>query len=346
MQKRELVPGYFISPVIKGGWQLSAGHSLDRKIEDDSAIADTTAFIEAGITTLDFGDIYTGVEELIGKSIAKLREKHGDSTRDSIQLHTKYVPNEKFLDNFDRSDVKTIVDRSLARLGVDQVDLVQFHWWKYEAKNYLAAMEELFNLKSVGKIRHVGVTNFDVERLIEMVDAGLKPASIQIQYSMIDTRAEDEMVQYCLENQIGILCYGTVAGGFFSERFLGANEPSKVDTRSSVKYQLVIKEFGGWDLFQELLKVLDVIAKSHNTDIGTIASAYIVNRPGVSAVIIGARNLSHLESNLKIPTIKFSEQELGTIAEVLSKSKRPNGPVYYLERYNDEHRNIMHTNNN
>jgi len=108
----------------------------------------------------------------------------------------------------------------------------------------------------------------------------------------------------------------------------------------------IIKEFGGWNLFQELLKVLDVIAKSHNTDIGTIASAYIVNRPGVAAVIVGARNLSHLESNLKIPTIKFNEQELGAIAEVLSRSKGPKGPVYYLERYNDEHRNIMHTNNN
>ena len=106
MQKRELVPGYSISPVIKGGWQLSAGHSLDKKIEDDRAISDTTSFIEAGITTLDFGDIYTGVEELIGKSIAKLRETHGDSARDLVQLHTKYVPNEKFLDNFDRSEKK------------------------------------------------------------------------------------------------------------------------------------------------------------------------------------------------------------------------------------------------
>jgi aryl-alcohol dehydrogenase-like predicted oxidoreductase len=207
-------------------------------------------------------------------------------------------------------------------------------------------MEELFKLKGDGKIRHIGVTNFDVERLSEMVDAGLKPASIQVQYSMIDTRAEDGMTQYCLENGIGILCYGTVAGGFFSERFLGANEPTQVDTRSSVKYQLVIKEFGGWNLFQELLSVLDVIAKSHNTYIGTIASAYMVNRPGVTAVIVGARNLSHLESNLKIPTIEFSQLELGAIADVLSRSKGPKGPVYYLERYNDEHRNIMHTNNN
>jgi len=346
MQKRELVPGYLISPVIKGGWQLSSGHSLNQKIEDQRAIDDTTAFIEAKITSLDFDDIYTGVEELIGKSIAKLQETHGEGARELVQLHTKYVPNEKFLNDFDRSDVGTIVNRSLTRLGVDQVDMVQFHWWKYEAKSYLAAMEELFKLKSAGKIREIGITNFDVERLSEMVDAGLKPASIQLQYSMIDARAEDGMAQYCLENSIGIFCYGTVAGGFFSERFLGAPEPIQVDTRSNIKYQLIIKEFGGWDLFQELLKVLDVIAKAHNTDIGTIASAYIVNRPGVAAVIVGARNLAHLESNVRIPIIKFSSEQLLSIADVLSRSKGPKGPVYYLERYNDQHRNIMHTNNN
>ncbi|MEJ6578073.1 MAG: aldo/keto reductase [Actinomycetota bacterium] len=342
----QLVPGYEISPVIKGGWQLSSGHSLDQTIEDAGAILDTTKFIEAGITTLDFGDIYTGVEELIGKAILKLQETHGDNARDLVQLQTKYVPNENELDKFDRTDVERVINRSLKRLGVDQVDLVQFHWWRYAAKNYLVAMEELFRLKAEGKIRHVGVTNFDVERLSEMVDAGLKPASIQIQYSLLDARAESGMAQYCLDNGIGIFCYGTVAGGFFSERFLGKDEPTNFATRSNIKYQLIIKEFGGWELFQELLKVLSMIAGEHSTDIGTVASAYILNRPGVKAVIVGARNLSHLESNLRIPEIKFTDSQVRSIAEILARAKGPSGPIYYLERYNDEHRNIMHTNNN
>jgi aryl-alcohol dehydrogenase-like predicted oxidoreductase len=205
MNKRELVPGYEISPVIKGGWQLSFGHSLDRKIEDGQAVADTVAFIEAGITTLDFGDIYTGVEELIGKALSQLSKKQGSSARDQIQLHTKYVPNEKFLSNFDRTDVATIVNRSLSRLGVNQVDIVQLHWWKYEDRHYLAAMEELFKLKEAGKIKHIGVTNFDVERLKEMVADVFTPASHQIQYSIIDRRAENGMAYFFIENGIGIL---------------------------------------------------------------------------------------------------------------------------------------------
>lgn len=335
-----MVSGYEISPVIKGGWQLSSGHSLDRKIEDEQAVADTVSFIEAGISTLDFGDIYTGVEELIGRAVKRL------DSRDMVQLHTKYVPNEKSLDNFDRSDVRTIVHRSLNRLGVEQVDLVQLHWWRYEANSYLVAMEELFKLKNEGKIRHIGITNFDLPHVKEIVAAGFKPASIQIQYSILDRRAEEGLSQYCADNDIGILCYGTVAGGLLSEKFLGVSAPEKVETRSAVKYQLIIEEFGGWDLFQELLQALKTVADNHDTDIATIASAYMLSRPGVKGVIVGARNISHLDSNLQIPEIELSATELALLTTVLKRSTGPTGEVYYLERYVDKHRNIMHTNNN
>jgi len=347
MKKRELVAGYEISPVIKGGWQLSSGHSLNYDIQEQAAISDMISFIKSGITTFDFGDIYTGVEELVGKTLVQLtQELGGASAREKVQLHTKYVPNETFLKDFDRSDAITIVNRSLARLGVDQVDLVQLHWWRYEDRHYLTAMEALFGLKELGKIRNVGITNFDLKRLEEMVTAGLKPASHQIQYSMLDRRAEQGMSQFCDENGIGILCYGTVAGGFFSEKFLGAAEPTQVETRSNVKYQIIIDEFGGWELFQALLRVCKTIADSHQTDIGTIASAWVLARPAVKGVIVGARNIAHIDSNVKIPQIIFTSQELEEIDEVLSESKGPTGPVYDLERYSEKHRKIMHTNNN
>ena len=346
MKKRELVAGYEISPVIKGGWQLSSGHSLNIEIQEQAAISDMISFIKAGITTFDFGDIYTGVEELVGKTLVELSKEIGINAREKVQLHTKYVPNETFLKDFNSSDAINIVNRSLARLGVDQVDLVQLHWWRYEDRHYLAAMEALFGLKELGKIRNVGITNFDLARLEEMVNAGLKPASHQIQYSMLDRRAEQGMGQFCKENEIGILCYGTVAGGFFSEKFLGAAEPTQVETRSNVKYQIIIEEFGGWELFQRLLRVCKNIADSHEADIGTIASAWVLARPAVKGVIVGARNISHIDSNVKIPQIIFTSQELEAIDEVLSKSKGPTGPVYDLERYSEKHRKIMHTNNN
>ena len=346
MNKVSMQIGYDISPVIKGGWQLSDGHSLNQKIENEKAISDTVAFVEAGISTLDFGDIYTGVEELIGKSIKELENRHGKAARNLVQLHTKYVPNQTMLDNFDVKDVEKIVDRSLKRLGVEIVDLVQFHWWKYEAKAYIDALAELFHLKAKGKIRHVGITNFDLTRIKEFVDAGLTPASIQMQYSPLDRRPAGETAQYCLENKIAILCYGTVAGGFLSNKYFEKSEPNEVETRSNTKYKLIIEEFGGWQLFQELLAALNSVASEHGTDISSISSAWSLHQPGVKAVIVGARNISHLDSNLKIPTIKFTADQIGRINSVLAKSKGPNGPVYDLERYNEKHSSIMHTNNN
>ena len=97
---------------------------------------------------------------------------------------------------------------------------------------------------------------------------------------------------------------------------------------------------------QELLKVCKKLADNHRTDIATIASAWVLKRQGVKAVIVGARNISHINSNLQIPQIVFTEEELALIDEVLAQSKGPDGPVYELERYSEKHRTIMHTNNN
>ena len=123
-------------------------------------------------------------------------------------------------------------------------------------------------------------------------------------------------------------------------------EPSDFETRSGVKYKLIIEEFGGWSLFQELLFVLNQIAVNQQTDIATISSAYTLAQPGVSAVIVGARNVNHLADNLRIPEITLTSNDYGAVAEILQKSSGPNGEVYDLERYSDKHRNIMHTNNN
>ena len=154
------------------------------------------------------------------------------------------------------------------------------------------------------------------------------------------------MVNYCLKHGIGILSYGTVAGGFLSERFLNQPEPTSYETRSNVKYKLIIDDFGGWELFQELLNSLDTIAKGHGVDIGTVSSAFTLSQRGVKGVIVGARNISHLENNLKIPEITLAPHEFSALADILNRSTGPIGPVYDLERYNERHRSIMHTNNN
>src|SRR5579872_447653 len=289
----EIAPGYSISRVIKGGWQLAGGHG---QIEHEAAIADMARFVEAGITTFDCADIYTGVEALIGEFRARY-----PSLAATTRVHTKFVPDLNALDRLTPAQVEAVIDRSLQRLRTERIDLVQFHWWDFNVRGYVEAAQVLSALRAKGKIAHLGVTNFDVPHLAELLDAGVKLTSHQLQYSVLDARPENGSAQQCLARGIALLCYGTVAGGFLSDRWLNQPElPRTHENRSLVKYELIIDEFGGWQLFQELLAALRRIADKHQCDIATVASSAMLQRPGVAAVIVGATNHSHLAANTMI----------------------------------------------
>jgi aryl-alcohol dehydrogenase-like predicted oxidoreductase len=146
------------------------------------------------------------------------------------------------------------------------------------------------------------------------------------------------MIDYCRAHNIVVLCYGTVAGGFLSDRWLGKAEPhcdggpTAVTNRSLIKYKLIIDDFGGWDLFQQLLTALARIAAKHNTDVASIASRVILDRPQVAAVIVGATNASHLRSHDQIGWLQLDAADLAAIAAVTSRRQGPRGDVYTLER--------------
>jgi aryl-alcohol dehydrogenase-like predicted oxidoreductase len=130
-----------------------------------------------------------------------------------------------------------------------------------------------------------------------------------------------------------LLCYGTVAGGFLSERWLGVPEPSgSLENRSLTKYKLIIDEFGGWELFQMLLKALRDIAQRRCSDIATVASAAVLTWPSVAAVIVGARNKSHLPANLAISDLTLTADDHALIGRVLAQANALDGDVFGLER--------------
>lgn len=343
----EIAPGYSISRVIKGEWQLSRGHLLSETINRNAAIDDTLTFVHRGINTLDFGDIYVGVEELVGDCLRKLQEQYGNVARAMIRLHTKYVPDADQLATHSFEDVQRIINRSRQRLGVDVLDLVQFHWWDYEVQGYVDALMHLQRLQREGKIKLLGVTNFDVPRLQEFVDAGVTPSSIQLQYSVLDHRPSNGMTDFCKTHNIAMLCYGTVAGGFLSEKYLGIPEPSPpYKNRSLAKYKLIIDEFGGWGLFQELLLALKKVAEKYDVSLATIASAYVLSRPQVAGVIVGAHDTSHLEDNIAIGNVILRSDDIETIECVTRRASGPKGEVYDLERNSPRHSSIMHKTNN
>ena len=321
----ELAPGYSISRLIKGGWHLAGGHGA---IEPAAACRDMADFVEAGVTTFDCADIYTGVEELIGR----FRRDYPAQAR-RLRVHTKFVPDLDQLATVDGAYVESIIDRSRARLGQDCLDLVQFHWWDYSVPRHVEVALELERLRRAGKIGQIGVTNFDTPALRAILDAGVPVLAHQLQYSLLDDRPSRDMTELCVARGVGLLCYGTVAGGFISDRWLGLPSPEGVlANRSLTKYRLIIEEFGGWALFQELLAVLRGVADRHGCDLASVATRAMLDTPGVAAAIVGATSTTHLAAHTALGSLQLDAADRGAITAVSARRRGPPGDVYTLER--------------
>ena len=338
--RMELAPGYSVSRLIKGGWHLAGGHG---DIDRDAAIADMAAFVEAGITTFDCADHYIGVEEMIGDFRAAF-----PSLAAMLQIHTKMVPDYDRLADVDRAYVEGIIDRSLSRLRVERLDLVQFHWWDTGVPGYVETALVLQELKRAGKIAHIGTTNFNAARMGELISAGVELLSNQPQYSPIDLRPEAGLIELCSARGIHQLCYGTLAGGFFSAGWLGKAEPSEpFANRSLTKYKLIIEDFGGWSLFQELLQAIQGIAERHGVSTPLVALRWVLSRQGVAAAIVGATSARHLAENLRLFSFELDDADLAAIRQVTDRRTGPEGDCYDLERDKDgRHGRIMRYNQN
>jgi aryl-alcohol dehydrogenase-like predicted oxidoreductase len=331
----KIAPGYDISRIIKGGWQLAGDHGV---VDREQAIVDMAAFVESGITTFDCADIYTDVEALIGR----FRARYPDLAQ-RVQVHTKFVPDLAALETVDAGYIERGIDRSLQRLGLERLDLVQFHWWDYAIPGYVEVAGELERLRAAGKIAHIGLTNFDVPRTLEILDAGIPVTSMQLQYSLLDERPLNGMLELCRTQHIAVICYGTVAGGFLSERWLGLPAPgSELTNRSLIKYKLIIEDFGGWEMFQTLLRTLERIAARHSCDIATVASRLMLDRDGVAAIIVGATNTAHLAAHRRLADVRLTPDDVAAVVNVLKARRGPLGDVYNLERdRNGRHGRIM-----
>jgi len=341
----ELASSYTISRVIRGGWQLAGGHGA---IDREQAVADLIATFDAGIFTYDCADIYTGVEELIGAARLRLANERGLDAAARMKVHTKLVPDLERLAGISRDYIRGIVDQSLRRLKTERIDLVQFHWWDYAQPRYVEAMAWLDELRREGKVRNLGATNFDTPRLAEILGAGIPLVSQQLQYSVLDQRPAGSLAALAARNDVSFLCYGSVAGGFLSDRWLGAAEPATpLENRSLVKYKLIVDDFGGWDLFQQLLRVLKAVGDRHGVYVATIASAWVLQQPQVAAVIVGARNQAHALANAAIMDVQLSPDDKAVIGAVIAQSPGLEGDVYTLERNrHGRHGSIMHYNLN
>ena len=226
-----------ICRLLNGMWQVSGAHG---PIDFNAAIDGMLAHHDRGFTTWDLADHYGPAEDFVGEYKRRLIGSRGEGALQHMQAFTKWVPPPGPMT---RNIVESNVDVSLKRMDVEALDMLQFHWWDYEDSRYLDVLHNLAQLRDEGKIRQLGLTNFDTATLERIADSGIGIVSNQVQYSLVDLRPEVRMAQFCQGRSIR----------------------------------------GGWRLFQELLTMLNAVAARHGATTANVAVRYILDvRLGVA----------------------------------------------------------------
>ena len=312
-----LAPGLEISCVITGLWQIA---DIERKkgvLDPVLAAKAMRPYIEAGITTFDMADHYGSAELIAGQFSASYPEL-------PTQFFTKWVPPPGKLS---RREVKGAVEKALKRLNTSSLDLLQYHAWNYADPSWLDQLFWLQEMKDEGLIQHLGVTNFDAAHLSMALHTGIQLVSNQVSFSLLDRRARSGLDIVCRAHGVKLLAYGTLAGGFLTNRWLGMPQPEVIDSWYLMKYRRFIDAIGGWDVYQALLIELDRLARKYKVSIANIASRLILDEPFVAGIIIGARlgERSHIQDNLNLFSFDFEEDDIESVNRVIESMDRVPG---------------------
>ncbi len=297
-----------ISRVLTGLWQVA-------DIEKDGAVIDPEVgagwlgeYAARGFDTFDMADHYGSAEIITGRLLAG---------GEGPVAFTKWCPAPAPMT---AEAVRAGVQERLQRLGVERVELLQFHWWSFQHPAWLDALHELARLREEGLIAEIGVTNFDAAHLRVALSDGVPVVTNQVSFSLVDRRAAGELSGLCDKTGVKLLAYGTLCGGFLSEWWLGAAEPTEIADWSKMKYRRFIDVTGGWDAFQGILRAADAIAKKHGVSIANVATRWVLEREAVAGVIVGARlgERVHAEDNLRLFQFALDAEDHARLGEAFA----------------------------
>ena len=302
MEKRTLgTSDIQITPILMGTWQ--AGQKMWSGIDDNESIEAIKAAVDAGITTIDTAEVYGGghSEQIVARAVSDIRDR---------LVYASKV----FANHLQYDSVIEACNRSLTNLKTDYLDLYQIHWPSGSFGNEPVPIEEtmkaLNKLKQDGKIRAIGVSNFSRTQLEEASQYG-RIDSLQPPYSLFWRKVEKDAVPYCIDNNISILAYSSMAQGLLTGKFSLGHQFDEEDHRSAN----VLFQGENFKRAQKALDQLRPIAESHNCTLAQLSLAWLIAQPQANA-IAGARNADQAKDNAKAASVELSPDELKQIDSI------------------------------
>lgn len=312
-ERFEIAPGMEICRILTGLWQVADIERDGASIDPDTGADALQSYLDAGFDTFDMADHYGSAEILTGRLLSRAPDPRP-------LAFTKWVPTPGPLD---ADTIRAGVQARLDRLGTECVDLLQFHGWDYLDDTLLESLHTLAGLREEGLIAELGVTNFDAAHFNLALSDGVPLRTNQVSFSLIDRRAAGDMAAVCAKHGAHVLAYGTLCGGFLSDRWVGQPEPTEIADWSKMKYKRFIDAAGGWDALQAILRAAKTVAAKHGVSVANVATRWVLDQPHVAGVIIGARlgENMHADDNLGLFSFTLDDEDRATLDKGFKATK-------------------------
>jgi len=298
-----------VSVIGYGAWGIGGAPFWNNE-GDSKSIDSIKISYENGINFFDTAPVYGfgHSEKLIGKALKSVRDKVVLATKCGLRWEKESLS--ALRKDASRKSILEEIDQSLRRLNTDWIDLYQVHWPDVETSQK-ETMETLLEIQNKGKIRYIGVSNYSVEQIQESLKY-VKITSLQPEYSLLAREIEKDTVPLCLENEIGIIAYSPLASGVLTGKY-DKNTKFK-DWRSKG----IIGNFTGEGFVENISKVdrLKAVAQEEEKTCGQTALNWVLRQPGLTIALVGVKNSSQMEENLKAIGWKPSKENCKKIEEI------------------------------
>ena len=292
-----------------GGWRAAWGPQ-----DDEEAVGAIRRAVELGMNWIDTAAVY-GLghsEELVARALKDVSDRPYVFTKCSqVWDESGNISN-----NLKKDSVKRECEESLSRLQVETIDLYQIHWPRPD-EDIEEGWEAMAELKEEGKVRHIGVSNFDVEQM-ERIREIAPVETLQPPYNMLKRGIEDEILPYCQENDIGVIAYSPMRSGLLT----GKMSPERVANLPADDWRRNSSDFQEPRLSRnlELVSLLEEIGVEHGCSPGEVAIAWTLGHPAVTAAIVGGRRPDQVDGIIGADDFRLSDDELDRIEAFLTEN--------------------------